>query len=232
MIGFDLTEEQEAIRELARKFAANEITPHAAEWDEREVFPLDVAQKLFDTGLFTATVPEEFGGLGLGIFESCLIAEELAYGCAGFATSVGVAALATYPLLIAGAPALREEVLTAFAQKLMFGGFCVSEPGAGSDAAAMTTVAERRGDIYILNGQKAWITNAGLAEFFSVFAYTDRKAKHRGVSAFYVPRSAPGITVGKRERKMGQRASDTRSEERRVGKECALLCRSRWSPYH
>ncbi|RMF89813.1 MAG: acyl-CoA dehydrogenase [Nitrospinota bacterium] len=209
MVEFRLTEEQEELRRVAREFAQNEIAPVAAEHDQKSSFPWEVYQKAFEIGLINLTVPTEYGGGGLGCLDCCLIVEELAAGCAGIASSLMVNDLAITPILVAGTPEQKERFLKPFCSKLQMGSFCLSEAGAGSDVAAMTTTAKRDGDDYILNGSKMFITNGGVASLMTVFATRDRSLRHAGISGFIVPADLPGIRRGKKLDKMGQRASDT-----------------------
>jgi acyl-CoA dehydrogenase len=209
MIGFDFTEEQTALQDMARKFAANEIRPKAGEADRTGAFPKEIFQKAFDLGLMTGFIPEAHGGLGLGSLESCIIEEELGWGCSGIATSMTSNGLALTPILIAGTEDQKKEFVAPFARELMYASFCLTEPGAGSDAGGIATTAKKDGDGYVLNGRKCFITNGTYASQYTVFASTDRSKGHKGLSAFVVPRSLAGVSPGKREEKMGQRASDT-----------------------
>ncbi len=209
MIGFDFTEEQTALQDMARKFAANEIRPKAGEADRTGEFPKEIFRKAFDLGLMTGFIPEAHGGLGLGSLESCIIEEELGWGCSGIATSMTSNGLALTPILIAGTEEQKKEFVAPFARELMYASFCLTEPGAGSDAGGIATTAKKDGDGYILNGRKCFITNGTYASQYTVFASTDRSKGHKGLSAFVVPRSLAGVSPGKKEDKMGQRASDT-----------------------
>ncbi|HEY7586697.1 MAG TPA: acyl-CoA dehydrogenase family protein [Candidatus Deferrimicrobiaceae bacterium] len=209
MIGFDFTEEQTALQDMARKFAANEIRPKAGEADRTGAFPKEIFQKAFDLGLMTGFIPEAHGGLGLGSLESCIIEEELGWGCSGIATSMTSNGLALTPILIAGTEDQKKEFVAPFARELMYASFCLTEPGAGSDAGGIATTAKKDADGYVLNGRKCFITNGTYASQYTVFASTDRSKGHKGLSAFLVPRSLAGVSPGKKEEKMGQRASDT-----------------------
>ncbi|MEK6778172.1 MAG: acyl-CoA dehydrogenase family protein [Candidatus Deferrimicrobiota bacterium] len=209
MIGFDLTEEQVALQDMAHKFAANEIRPKAAEHDHAGTFPMEIFRKAFDLGLMTGFIPEALGGLGLGSLDACLIEEELAWGCAGIATSMTCNGLALTPILIAGTEDQKKEFVAPFAREFRYASFCLTEPGAGSDAGGIATTAKKDGDGYLLNGRKCFITNGTHASQYTVFASTDRSRGHKGLSVFVVPRSLPGVSPGKKEDKMGQRASDT-----------------------
>ena len=209
MIGFDLTQEQIALQDMARKFAANEIRPKAVEYDHAGTFPEEIFGKAFGLGLMSGFIPEEYGGLGLKALDSCIIDEELAWGCSGIATSMASNGLALTPILVAGTDDQKKRFVSPFAEKLRYASFCLTEPGAGSDAGGIATTAKKGGDDYVINGRKCFITNGSYASQYTVFASTDRSKGHKGLSAFVVPRSLPGVSVGKKEDKMGQRASDT-----------------------
>ncbi len=203
------TEEQAALVNTARKFAAETIIPVAHECDENERFPLEVFEAAFELGLLNAELPEAYGGLGLHTIDGCLIAEEIAYGCPAVATSLVCNHLGSLPLLIAGTEAQKNTWLGRLVDELTFVAYCCSEPEAGSDVAAMKTRLVRDGDGWILSGQKRWITNGGQASFYTGFATIDSKLRHKGITAFVVDRSQKGVSVGKKEKKLGQRASET-----------------------
>ena len=209
MIGFDLTEEQTALQDMAHKFAANEIRSRAEECDRTGTFPKELFAKAFELGLMTGFIPEAYGGPGLGSLESCLIEEELGWGCSGITTSMTTNGLALTPVLLAGTDDQKRQFVAPFAKELMYASFCLTEPGAGSDAGGIATTAKKDGDAYLLNGRKCFITNGSYASQYTVFASTDRSKGHKGLSALVVPRSLPGVSPGKKEDKMGQRASDT-----------------------
>src|SRR5438876_691447 len=154
MFDFELTGEQQELKSLARKFAEQEIIPRAKEYDEKETFPLDVAQKAFEAGVINFGVPKELGGAGLGILDTCLILEELNYGCAGITNAIAANDLATLPLLIAGSEEQKRTYLGSLIKKLSFCAFAITEPGAGSDVAALSTTYRRDGDSFVLNGTK------------------------------------------------------------------------------
>jgi acyl-CoA dehydrogenase len=156
-------------------------------------------------------IPAEYGGLGLGVLEGCLIAEEIGRGCTGIGTAMEANTLAECPIIVAGTGEQKKKWLAPLAEEFRLTAYCVTEPGAGSDVAAIQTTAKRHGDDYVLNGSKMWITNGGVADWYFVLAYTDPSKKHRGMSAFIVPRDSEGVEVGKKENNMGQRASDTRA---------------------
>ena len=208
-ISFALTDEQKALRELARDFATKEIRPHEAEYDERMQHPADVIAKAHELGLMNLHVPEEYGGPGLGCFDGMLVGEELYWGSSGIGTSVSANGLGAGPVILAGSDEQKARWLTPLLEKPVLCSFGLSEPGAGSDVASMKTTAVREGDDYVLNGSKTFITNAGYAAWTVVFAKTDPKAGARGMSAFVVPMDAPGVTIEKHLEKMGQRATDT-----------------------
>jgi acyl-CoA dehydrogenase len=208
-ISFALSDEQRALRELSRDFAAKEIRPVAADYDERSQHPADVISKAHEVGLMNPHIPEEYGGPGLSAFEQILIGEELAWGCSGIATSIVANILGSLPVLIAGSDEQKREWLSPLLEEPLLCSFALTEPGAGSDVSAIQTTAELRDGDYVLNGSKMFITNAGQAAWFVVFASTDRKAGHRGLSAFVVPAGADGVVVEEHLDKLGQRATDT-----------------------
>ncbi|WP_323029963.1 acyl-CoA dehydrogenase family protein [Castellaniella sp.] len=205
---FQLSPEQEAIRTLARTFAAREIAPRAAEADRSRTFPETVHQQARALGLTSVTLPESVGGGGLGCLELVLVTEALCHGCLGIGTALCIDALATAPILLAGTQAQRDRYLGAAARGAR-ASFALTEPDAGSDVAGIRTRAERTADGYRLSGTKIWISNANLAEFFVVFARTGPEPGHRGLSAFIVPRDSPGLTVGPPLGKLGQRCAPT-----------------------
>jgi acyl-CoA dehydrogenase len=209
MPDFSLTSEQESLRDAARKFARTEMAPHAAECDRTGRFPEEIYRKAFDLGLMNLNVPTEYGGSGLGPLEQCLIVEELAYACGGMTTSIIANCLALEPILLAGTPEQRKRFLEPFCAEYHLASFCLTEPSGGSDAGGLSTRARRDGDDYVLEGEKCFITNAPHAALYTVFATVDPEQKHRGITAFVVPRSTSGVTPGKDEEKMGHRASST-----------------------
>jgi acyl-CoA dehydrogenase len=205
-----LTPEQEQLIETARKFAADRLIPHATEWDRTEHFPVDVFREAWELGLMNVEIPEAFGGLGLQTLDGCLISEELSYGCTAVATSIMCNHLGMLPLLIAGNEAQKQEWLGRLTNEFMFISYACSEPDAGSDVAGMKSRIVRDGDSWRLTGQKRWITNAGHAKAFTGFATMDPTLRHKGITAFVVPADHPGVATGRKEDKLGQRASDTR----------------------
>jgi acyl-CoA dehydrogenase len=208
-ISFALSEEQKALRQLAREFADKEIRPKAAEYDEHSTHPADVIAKAHELGLMNPHVPEEYGGLGLSGFDGMLVGEELSWGCSGIAVSIVANTLGAGPVLLAGSDDQKREWLPPLLEEPILCSFGLTEPDAGSDVARIKTTAERRGDEYVLNGSKTFITNAGHAKWTVVFAKTDAAMGHRGLSAFVVPMDSPGVTVEKHLDKMGQRSTDT-----------------------
>jgi acyl-CoA dehydrogenase len=210
MVDFTLTEEQKQLRDLVRKFARGEIAPVAAELDREQRFSKEIVDKYYKIGLLHGHVPEEYGGCGLNSLEGCLIGEELAAVCGGVASYLGGNNLALTPLLIAGSPELKEELLTEHCAGPNLAAFCLTEAEAGSDVASMRSTAKHVGDEYVINGTKQFITNGGVASLYSVFASEQPELRHRGISGFMVPAHTPGVSHGKKEDKMGQRAADTR----------------------
>ena len=207
---FALDDELLALQATARRFADEEVTPVAAEYDRTAEFPRAVIEKAWELGLSSTCIPPEFGGLGLSILGSCVIVEEISRGCAGISTSAMCNDLGLSPILVGGNDAQREQWLGMCAEEFKLASFCLSEPGAGSDVAGLQLLAEKDGNDYVLSGTKAWITNGGEADLYTVFATLDRSSRHKGLCAFVVPRDAPGLEPGKKEDKLGQRASDTR----------------------
>jgi acyl-CoA dehydrogenase len=209
MVEFALTEQQEEMRRVAREFAQHEIAPVAMEYDKTGEFPWETYRKAYDIGLVNSTVPAEYGGGGLSAIECCLIIEELGAACAGITTSIMVNDLGLTPILVGGSEEQKRAFLMPFCSSFHLAAFCLTEPGAGSDVAAMSTTAKRDGDAYVLNGTKTFITNGSVATLYTVFATYDRSLRHGGIAGFVVPADAPGISRGKKFDKMGQRASDT-----------------------
>ena len=209
MVDFALTEEQQELRRLAREFAQQEIAPVAMHYDKAGEFPWEVYRKAYDIGLLNPSVPTAYAGGGLGALECCLIVEELGAACAGIATSIMVNDLALMPILVGGSEAQKQTFLTPFCSSFNMGAFCLTEPGAGSDVASMSTTARLDGDSYTLNGTKTFITNGSVASLYTVFATRDKRLSHQGISGFIVPADTSGVSHGKKFDKMGQRASDT-----------------------
>ncbi|HEX5800313.1 MAG TPA: acyl-CoA dehydrogenase family protein [Gaiellaceae bacterium] len=208
-VSFALTDEQRSLRELAREFATKEIRPKAAAYDEHQTHPADVIAKAHELGLMNLHVPEHLGGLGLPAFDGMLVGEELSWGCSGIGTSIGANGLGAGPVILAGSEAQQAEWLPPLLEEPILCSFGLSEPEAGSDVAKLKTTAVRRGDEYVLNGSKTFITNAGQAAWTVVFAKTDAAKGHKGISAFIVPMDADGVQMEAHLDKMGQRATDT-----------------------
>jgi len=198
------------IQDLARKVALEKMLPVRAELDEKEEFPWEIVKISAEAGLMGVSMPEEYEGFGGGILEYCLVAEELSRVCLGIATSVVASGLGAMPILLFGNPEQKKKYLPDIARGKKLAAFGLTEADAGSDAGAIRTTATRTGNGYILNGTKQWITNGGEAEIYSIIAMTDRTKGPRGASALIVEKGAPGFTFGKKEKKMGIRASATR----------------------
>jgi acyl-CoA dehydrogenase len=208
MVDLTLTDEQLSIRAMAHDFAANEIRPVAWECDKDGTWPQAIIDKAWELGLMNAQIPEIYGGPGAGYLEGCLIGEELAWGCAGIGTTLGANGLASGPLLLGGSEELKRQYLGQLVDEPRVASFCLTEPDAGSDVSGMRTTAVRKGDKWVINGSKCFITNGGYADWFTVYAKTDKQAGHRGISCFLVPKDDT-VTVDKKEDKMGLRASNT-----------------------
>jgi acyl-CoA dehydrogenase len=208
MVDFTLTDEQKNLREMAHDFAEKEIRPVAWEYDKEGAWPGDVIEKAWEIGLMNSHIPEEYGGVGAGYLDGCLIEEELSWGCSGIQTSLGCNGLATAPVILGASEELKREYLGRLTEAPLLASFCLTEPDAGSDVSGMRTTAVRKGDKYVINGSKCFITNGGYANWYTVYAKTDKEAGARGISAFIVPRDA-GVVVDKKEDKLGQRASNT-----------------------
>ena len=209
MFDLNLTEEQQALTDTAREFAKKEIVPVAGKLDEHGTFPAEILKKAWELGLMNCEVPETYGGAALSCLEHCLILEEISYGCVGVQTTVAGNMLGAMPLLIAGNDEQKKKYFGRLVREKIFAAYCCSEPDAGSDVAALSTKVTKAGDDYVLNGQKRWITNGGVASFYTVFATFDRAARHKGITCFVVDADTPGVRVGRKEDKMGQRCSNT-----------------------
>jgi acyl-CoA dehydrogenase len=207
VIDFELDEEQKAAIDMAHDFALNELRPIAAEWDQKGEFPADlILPKAAQAGLTTAGIPEEYGGGGLDPLTSAMVFEEMAWGCAGLATSIGANNLATAPIQIAGTDEQKQKWLPRLCDEKnpKLAAFALTEPGAGSDVSSISTVAKEEGDNFVLNGQKCFITNGGISDVYTVFAQTDN-----GLSGFIVGGEYDGVSMGRHEDKLGIRASHT-----------------------
>lgn len=205
---FNLTPDQLALKKMAQEVVAKEITPFALEMDHADEMKPGLLKKLDDAGFLNLVVPEEFDGPGLDAITIALIYEELGKGCAGVATSVAANALASYPVMLMGNDAQKEKFFSIINEGKL-AAFALTEPGAGSDAGAVATVAVKDGDDYLLTGTKCFITNGGIADIYVIFANTRKSAGIRGLTAFIVEKGTPGFSTGKKEEKMGIRASNT-----------------------
>lgn len=206
---FTLSEEQLALQALAREFAEKEMRPNASKYDEEESFPWEIMQKAFEAGFLSSSIPEEYGGGGLGTLDTVIVCEELAWGCAGMYTSIMANSLALTPIILFGTDEQKRKFLTPFTKEMKFAAFALTEREAGSDAGALKTTAKKVEGGYIINGSKCFITNGGVASLVTVFANIDITRGPRGITAFIVPADSPGFKVGKLEKKMGHRASNT-----------------------
>ncbi|MGH2989790.1 MAG: acyl-CoA dehydrogenase family protein [Solirubrobacterales bacterium] len=209
MVDFTLTDEQKDLRELAHNFAEKEIRPVAWEYDRDATWPQEIVEKAWEVGLMNAEFPEAYGGPELGLLSGCLIEEEMGWGCSGVGTSLMANGLAATPVILGGSEEVKKRYLTMLTEEPKLASFCLTEPDAGSDVGGMKTRAVRKGDKWVISGSKCFITNGSHASWYTVYAKTDPDAGHRGISAFVVPRDADGVTVDKKEDKLGQRASDT-----------------------
>jgi acyl-CoA dehydrogenase len=208
VVDFTLTDEQKSLREMAHDFAEKEIRPVAWEYDKNGTWPQEIIEKAWELGLLNSHLPPEYGGPGLSYFDGTLIEEEIAWGCSGIGTSLSCNGLAMAPVVIGASDELKKDYLGRLAEGPLLASFCLTEPDAGSDVSGMKTTAVRKGDKWVINGSKSFITNGEYANWYTVYAKTDREAGHRGISCFIVPRDA-GVIVDKHEDKMGQRASNT-----------------------
>ncbi len=225
---FGLTEEQQSIKEAAHRLAQEQFAPRAAEIDESGEFPWENVRRLCESGFLGMAFPEEYGGGGADHVSHVVVKEEIARACLSTCTIMAAQYLGAMPLLLVGTPEQKEKYLPRLAAGEILAAFGLTEPGAGSDASQIITTAHREGDGYVINGGKCFVTNGGVADFYVVFAKTDREAGTRGISAFIVEKGVPGFSFGKEENKMGIRASATRelifencrvSVENRLGEE-------------
>lgn len=210
-MNFEYSPEQIEIIDLVKKFTLNEIIPHASQLDQEGKFPLEIMKKAWELGLLNTCIPADFGGTGFSTLDSVIITENLSYGCLGVNTSIMANDLALLPIAIAGSPEQKAKFLTPFTENFKIASFCLTEPENGSDAAGIKTHFKDDGDAWIINGEKMWITNAGYADLMVVYGTIDPELKHKGISALIVDAKTEGIVLGKKEDKMGHRASDTRS---------------------
>jgi alkylation response protein AidB-like acyl-CoA dehydrogenase len=222
------TDEQKQIKSLARRVAEEKVMPIRAELDESETFPWEIMRHCAEAGLFGVSIPEEYGGLGGGTLENCIVVEELSRACLGVSVSYAASLLGAYPILVGGTEEQKKKFLPDIASGKRIAAFGLTEAGAGSDAAGIRTEAKKMGDEYVLNGTKQWITNGGEADVYTVIAMTDRSKGGRGATGFIVEKGMDGFSFGKKEKKLGIRASATRelvfqdckvSKDRVIGRE-------------
>lgn len=204
---YDLPEDVKMLQDLAMDFSRKEILPQAEYYDESDEWPWQIFHKAREVGLINVNIPEEYGGLGASILEECVVAEAMAYGCSGIQTALMLNQLAVLPLLLAGTAEQKQHYLPWIVDDGKVAAYCMTEPNAGSDVASIQSTALSKGDRYILNGSKTWITDGPVASFFTVFAKTDPDAGHHGMSCFVVEREWPGVSTSKPLRKMGQHAA-------------------------
>lgn len=228
MIDFSLTDEQKSLLEMTREFSAKEIRPVALGYDQEPAYPEEIMKKAYDLGIMYTTIPKEYGGSGMDHITHYVVTEALNYDCCAIGQMIGISHLACGAITIGGTEDQKKRILGKMTEAHKTGCFCLTEPGAGSDAAGLQTVAEKKGDKYIINGSKCYISNGGYADLLTIFASTDRSAGTRGITCFAVPRDTPGIRVGRIENKMGQRALNVVElffedieigEENRIGEE-------------
>ena len=209
-MNYFLNEEQEMIRDLVKQIALEKVAPVAAELDEKGEFPWELVKIFAQSDLFALFVPEEYGGLGKGVLDMCIVVEELSKACAGVAVTYAASALGTYPIILFGSEEQKKKYLPQIASGEKLTAFALTESDAGSDAGSIRTTAILDGDDYVLNGNKQWITNGGEAEIYIIIAMSDKKKGSRGASVFIVEKDTPGFSFGKKEDKMGIRCSATR----------------------
>jgi acyl-CoA dehydrogenase len=209
MLNFELTAEQKALVEETRRFTRERIIPVAPEADRTHQFPMDIYKEAWDLGLVAPTIPEAYGGAGMTEVDNVLLTEELAFGCTGIQTSMTANTLAATPIMIAGNDEQKKKYLGLLTAEPVFASYAITESAAGSDAAGIQTRCRRDGNDWIVNGEKTFITNGAWARWYVVFATVDPSRRHKGIMAFVIDRDAPGVSVGKSEDKLGQRASNT-----------------------
>ncbi len=206
---FELSDDLQMLQNLARDFARKEVIPRAEHYDQSGEWPWDVFNKAREVGLVNLNIPEEYGGMGASVLEECIVGEELAYGCSGIQTALMLNQLAVLPILIAGSEEIKQRYFPRLTEDGKVISYCLTEPDAGSDVAAIKTNAQKQGDRYILNGAKTWITDGPVASYFTVFAKTSPGDGHKGMSCFVVERDFPGVSTSKPLEKMGQHAAQT-----------------------
>jgi acyl-CoA dehydrogenase len=228
MIDFSLTDEQKSVLNEAREFAASEIRPVANQFDRDGTYPEEILKKAHELGYLYTKIPKEYGGMGLDYVTHSIVTEALNYECSGIGGMIGIASLATGAILIGGTDEQKKKFLTPMTQSYRSGCFCLTEQEAGSDAGSMKTVAEKKGDRYLVNGAKCFITNGQFADLRCLFATTDPSLGTKGICCFAVPGDTPGVSIGRIEDKMGQRALNVAEiffedvelgEENLIGKE-------------
>lgn len=228
-MNFDINDDQKELLDLAERFTREEIIPNAPHYDKTGEYPWPVLKKAHELGLMNLHIPQEFGGMGLGTLDGCLMTEKMAYGCTGIMTAIEANGLGSMPIMIAGNPEQKKKYLGMLLEEPVMCAYGVTEPGAGSDVAGIKTKAEKKGDDWVINGQKMWITNGGVASYYFVLARTNPDPKcsaSKAFTGFIVDRDTPGLTPGRKEQNMGQRASDTRGitfEDVVVPKENVLI---------
>lgn len=213
-LNFDFTEEQRQLQDAIQKFTKDEIIPKAAYYDRTMEFPWDVIKRAHANGFMNVDIPSEYGGLDLDLVSNVLISEAVGYGCTGIGTAIMGNDLAATPLILSGSDEIKKKFLTRLIDEPLMASYCVTEPGAGSDVAGIKTKAEKKGNEWVLNGTKMWITNGGVANWFFVLARSDPDPKvpaGKAFTAFVVDGDTPGLSRGKKEINMGQRCSDTRA---------------------
>ncbi|HRG45412.1 MAG TPA: acyl-CoA dehydrogenase family protein [Leptospiraceae bacterium] len=208
---FTMTDEQKALRDLARDFAKNEMAPKAEHHDTTGEYPMEILKKAWQAGLMNLHIPAKFNGAEMGELDDVIMGEELYSGCSGMATAILANNLALAPVLIGASDEVLKKFVEPMTHEFKLAAYAVTEPGAGSDVAGIRTTATRVGDEYVINGSKMWITNAGVADWFFVLTKTDPAAGHKGMTGFIVESKTPGVIIGKKEKNMGQRCSDTRA---------------------
>jgi acyl-CoA dehydrogenase len=208
VVDLTLTDEQKDLRELAHSFAEKDIRKVAWDYDKDGTWPQEIVEKAWEIGLMNTHIAEEYGGPELDYLSGCLIEEEMGWGCSGIGTSLMANGLASAPVGLGGSEEVKKKYLGMLTEAPKLASFCLTEPDAGSDVSGMKTTATKKGDKYVINGSKCFITNGGYADWFTVYAKTDKDAGHRGISAFVVPKDDT-VTVDKKEDKLGQRASNT-----------------------
>ncbi|MCP5496187.1 MAG: acyl-CoA dehydrogenase family protein [Leptospiraceae bacterium] len=208
---FSLTDEQKALKNLARDFAKNEMLPKAEHHDQTGEYPMTILKKAWDAGLMNLHIEAKFNGPEMSDVDELIIAEEFNAACSGMGTAILANNLALAPVLIGASDETKKKFVEPMTREFILCAYAVTEPGAGSDVAGIRTTAKKVGDEYIINGSKMWITNGGVADWFFVLTKTDPAAGHKGISGFIVDAKTPGVIIGKKEKNMGQRCSDTRA---------------------